>query len=338
MQDGNIAAYWKEKTEFVANAFVGWEKREEIQVRKLVIAQMMEIPEKYIGYYLKRDTWLLEFALGDDRDIDSTLIGKESIKRKVDSIIEICFYKEDYKSLLRIKGETAKDFSGKKEICDCIKDLLESETYERLTNQEKETLAIYEKIYFEQIELFNGYIEELVGKDIYYSILMEQWKTANEMATNISAQRNSMNNFYISMMSILIGGILFSDQFLGVNPWVRICMYIVIGGIGIQCCKMWNSQIENYKKMNGEKYTIINEIERNLPANVLLYEYKRTEQNARRNQNVINFSKKEEEIVELFKKGIFGVILIMLISTCWEARTELCNVIERIRFILDGMN
>lgn len=130
------------------------------------------------------------------------------------------------------------------------------------------------------------------------------------------------------MMSILIGGILFSDQLLGVNQLIRTLMYIVIMFMGVKCCDKWFSQIENFKKMNGAKYEVINELERSLPANVLLYEYIQTEKNARKNKVVINFSKKEEEIVTIFKRAIIGVTTIMIVSTWWETILELWKIMQ----------
>lgn len=311
----NIAAYWKEKTNLLEDEFEGWQRKEEIQIRKLVISRVMDIPENYITYYLKRDVWLLRFALGDDAEVDHSFAEENSTKEKVKSIIEEYFHKRDYEELCRIKGDKSTgNYISKKMVCDCIKGLVEQNVYSNLSNDEKALLDTYEKIYFEPVELFNEYVKEEADSEVYYSVLVEQWKTANEMAANISAQRNNMNSFYMSLMSVLVGGILFSDSLSNTNIAVKSVLYAVIWVIGTVCCQKWIAQIDNYGRLNAAKYDVINQLERNLPANVFLCEYMRTEENARRSKNKINFSQQEKEIAKLFRIVVMLVPIIMILS------------------------
>ena len=170
--------------------------------------------------------------------------------------------------------------------------------------------------------LFNENIKKEAGTEVYYTIMMEQWKTANEMAANISEQRNSMNNFYISLISVLVGGILFSDQLLSSNIIAKTVLCITIGVIGFICCQKWISQIENYKQLNGAKYEIINELEKNLSANVISYEYLITEKNEKTEKRKTSFSDQEKSIAKLFRAVILIVPLIIIISSwamwLWE--------------------
>ena len=311
-----LAAYWKEKTQTLDNAFEGWQRKEEIQIRKLIIANMMNIPEQHISYYLKRDIWLLKFALGDDTDVDHAFALEESTKDKVNAILKKYFYQKDFEALCQIGGEECpKEIAGRKEVCENIKKLVNQDSYNELSGSEQTRLNMYEKIYFDALELLNGYVAEMTGEETYCNILVEQWKTANEMAANISAQRNNMNNFFMSLMSILIGGILFSNQLVEMDIVSQTILYLVILVIGAVCCQKWIAQIKNYGRLNGAKYDVINELERHLPANVMLYEYMRTEQNSRRNKVKINFSKQEIEIAKLFRFVVITVPIFLLIST-----------------------
>lgn len=310
-----VEAYWKEKTELLENAFEGWQRKEEIQIRKLVIASMMNIPQQHLAYYLKRDKWLFRFALEDSADIDRSYVVEKSTKEKVNSLLEEYFYKKDFQTLHEISGEDCKMVViGRKEVCAYIKELVNRKNYDEISPNNQKRLDMYEKIYFDSLELMNGYLEDVVGSDTYYSILADQWKTANEMAANISAQRNNMNNFFMSLMSILIGGILFSNQLVDMDIVTQTTLYLVILIIGTVCCQKWIAQIKNYGRLNGAKYDVINELERNLPANVMLYEYMRTEQNSRRNQVKINFSKQEIEIAKLFRFVVIALPVFLLIS------------------------
>lgn len=315
----NIAEYWNEKTILLENLFEGWQRKEEIVVRKIIIAKVMDIPEERISYYLKRDSWYLKFTLGDDSIPDRDLIIKKSIKEKAQKMIEDYFYAKDYEALCKIKGiDTTECCNRKEQVRECIKELVEDKVYKNLNKSDKALLDMLEEIYYSPIELFNPYVEESAGSETYYAILVEQWKAANEMAENISAQRNNMNNFYMSLMSILIGSILFSEQVLDANILTRTVLYSVILIMGAVCCNKWIAQIDNYGKLNGAKYDVINALEKNLPANVMLYEYLHTEQNARRSKVKINFSKQEKDIAKLFRVIVILVPLWLLVSTWGE--------------------
>jgi len=315
----NIAEYWNEKTALLEKAFEGWQRQEEIQIRKLVIANVMDIPTEQIVYYLMRDAWYLKFVLGDDSEVNRNFAEEESTKEKVQKVITEYFYKKDYEVLCAIKGSSIVENDAlRSNVCDCIKELLEETIYNRLSKGDRTLVDTLEVIYFEPVELFNEYVKEVAGSENYCSMLVEQWKCANEMAANISAQRNNMNNFFMSLMSVLIGGILFSNQVLDANLIARTVLYGAILIIGAVCCNKWIAQIDNYGRLNGAKYEVINTIERNLPANVMLYEWLHTEQNARRNKKKINFSKQEKDIAKLFRFVVISVPALLLISAWGE--------------------
>ena len=166
-----------------------------------------------------------------------------------------------------------------------------------------------------EIKLINEDIKEKAGSEIYYTIMMEQWKTANEMAAQISEQRNNMNNFYMSLMSIIVGGILFSDQIVNTSIVVKTLMFIIIGIIGFICCQKWISQIENYKRLNASKYEVINELEKHLSANVMTYEYLLTEKKLPKGKRKISFSDQEKSIAKLYRLIIILVSIVMLIGS-----------------------
>lgn len=315
----NIVEYWNEKTALLEDAFEGWQKKEEMQIRKLIISQMMSIPEDEITFYLKRNSWYLKFVLGDTSELDRAFVMNESTKEKVQKIIEEYFYRKDYEILCVIRNGSVSTVSVEKNlVCECIKALVEDTIYRGLNKHDREIVDTLEKIYFDPVELFNEYVEESAGSETYYTILMEQWKTANEMAANISEQRNNMNNFYMSLMSILVGGVLFSNQLPDTNILIRSVLYVAVLIIGTVCCNKWIAQIDNYGKLNGEKYNVINALERKLPANVMLCEYLHTEKTARRNNEKISFSKQEKDIAKLFRFVLIAVSALMLAGAWGE--------------------
>lgn len=319
-----ITKYWEKKAELVQGAFKECNRKEELTIRKMIICAIMKIHERDIKYYLQNDIGFKKFALNDTSAIDETIM--DDMIDKVQEVIKCYFYKRDYCLLCGIEDLPQEDVD-KKQVCDKIMEMVKDDVYHTLNQERKQMVDILERVYFDPINLLNEHIKISAGSEVYYTILMEQWKTANEMAANISAQRNNMNNFYMSLMSILIGGILFSDQLLSTNDVAKTILFITISIMGVVCCNIWISQIENYGRLNGAKYDIINELERSLPANVMLCEYNRTENNARRTKRKINFSKQEKSIANLFRCMVVAVPILMLVGTWGD---EIWNFIQNL--------
>lgn len=328
----NVVTYWNSKKDLLdnqKNIFEGWNSNDEKTVRKIIISKMMDITIDNIPFYLNRDEWLKNFSHGDVGVVDSKDAVNESFNSKANNILIEKFYSEDAKELQIIcdKNNHQREIFDKSDVCNLIKKLLLPETLETLSPDNKRKVELYEKIYFEPIELINEYIRDKAGAEVYYTVLMEQWKTANEMAANISEQRNNMNNFYMSLMSILIGGILFSDQLLSTNIIAKTVLFLTIAVIGVFVCKKWRIQIDNYGRLNGAKYEIINELERNLSANVMYCEWLRSERNARKQKKKVNFSEQEKGIAKLFEYVVLIVPIVMLVGTWWD---EICNLIQMV--------
>ena len=164
----NIAEYWSEKNTLLDNAFEGWQRKDEIQVRKLIIAKIMAIPENRVTYYINRDIWYLDFVLGDVSELDRTFVMKESTKEKVQEIIEEYFYKKDYEAICAIKIDKIRKDTllerikkmlcnnkkydvidktfGRDRVCECIKKLVEDAIYKELSTSDKSMVDILEKI------------------------------------------------------------------------------------------------------------------------------------------------------------------------------------------------
>ena len=316
----NLSEYWKEKeTELEKNkCLLGkTDKKKQEIIRKMIIVQIMQIPIDDLEYYLKRDQWLRDFS-GDCTGIDNELIYDNEIKEKTDEIIETVFYKPDLAMIRRIlkKSQNSADEKNyKQKICALIKDAVYPENFDKLHGEDRETVLTLEKVYTEPVELINGYIREKIGPNTYhyYSLLMEQWKTANEMAANISAQRNNMNNFYMSLMSILVGGVLLGDGVLKTNidKGSQTVLYIFVIFIGTLCCNKWIRQINSYKELNATKFEIINELERFLPANVMLCEWIRVDKKSRRKKRVV-FSDQDISIAKTFRVVMIIVPAVIL--------------------------
>ena len=162
-------------------------------------------------------------------------------------------------------------------------------------------------------QLFNDDVKKNTTEDVYFTALLEQWKTANELTATISAQRNNINNFYMSLLSLLIGGILLSDRLMNEHILARTVMLALILVVGIACCVTWIKQVDKCKRINYQKYQIIEALEKQLPANVLSFE------------SQIPTAKKPGKALSDYEKSlaiIFGLVIslitvTMLVETWW---------------------
>ena len=150
---------------------------------------------------------------------------------------------------------------------------------------------------------------EYKSNPTYYQFLLEQWKTATQLASNISSQRQQTNNFYMTAMTMLTSGLLFICNLENITPLIR---WIVGFGsvIGLICCICWFIMIRSFSKINAAKYHIINEIEQYLPANVLNYEHElktASKKSKDKKYDYVSFAK-----VERIMPLVFAVLFVLV--------------------------
>lgn len=92
--------------------------------------------------------------------------------------------------------------------------------------------------------------------------LVEQYKLTITMADKISDRRAIANNFFLTLntMVVSINGI-FGNKF------------ILLHLVAITICVVWFLLLNNYKKLNNVKFRIINKLEKELPKNIMAYEW-----------------------------------------------------------------
>lgn len=168
----------------------------------------------------------------------------------------------------------------------------------------------------------------IADNEAYHNILLEQWCTANELTAHISEQRNNINNFYTSLLSLLIGGLLVSERIAAGGLASRTVFLLVILVLAIFCCITWIRQIEKCKRINYQKFQIIAQLEQRLPANVLSYEDKidivQTDKK-RTFPRKTALSDYEKKLATVFCVAISLIVAIMLIEMWWN---PLCNLIR----------
>lgn len=102
-------------------------------------------------------------------------------------------------------------------------------------------------------------------------VLFEQYKMAVSSAETTSNRRADSNKFFLSINSIIVGGILFiNEKVEHIDPQ----SILLVAGFGIVVCLIWLLSITDYKKLNGAKFEIIHDIEKDLPVPFYTKEWK----------------------------------------------------------------
>ncbi len=167
--------------------------------------------------------------------------------------------------------------------------------------------------------LFNPEIQKRARQDgTYAAMVLEQWKTANEQTANISSQRNNINNFYMSLLSLLIGGILLSERVMAEALVSKTITLVIIMALGVVCCRSWINQVEKCRRINAQKFAIITQLEKELPANAISYESQVPEPETESKKKHRNLSDYEKNLAFVFGIAIILIVVVMLLEMWWE--------------------
>lgn len=108
----------------------------------------------------------------------------------------------------------------------------------------------------------------------YRKHLFMQYKLCVEMADRVSSRRNTANNFFLSVNTLLVAIIGALSQ-LGSSSISYILLWAIIASIaGILFCLCWATTIRRYRDLNNAKFNVINAIEKRLPASAFTTEWK----------------------------------------------------------------
>ena len=99
----------------------------------------------------------------------------------------------------------------------------------------------------------------------YPDHLLEQYKLYVEMADRVSQRRDQSNKFYATIYSALAAILVLASRFdLSDDTWGL--AFLVAGLVGALLAGIWFMNIRSYRTLNSAKFQIINEIEKQLPA------------------------------------------------------------------------
>lgn len=102
-------------------------------------------------------------------------------------------------------------------------------------------------------------------------VYFEQYKMAVDSANGVSARRAEVNRFFLSVNSILAGGIIFINEDVSTIVTDSI---VFASTFGVVVCLIWFLTILDYKRLNGAKFELISVMEKSLPVQFYSDEWK----------------------------------------------------------------
>lgn len=131
-------------------------------------------------------------------------------------------------------------------------------------------------------------------------IILAQWQTCVEMASDTSQRRDSMNNIFMSLNIAIMAATAF--------VWDIKSILLLISGVIV--CILWLLLIRNYKLLNTAKFEVINSLEEQLPA--LPY---KSEWNLLKKNKKYCDSTKLEKILPITFICLYGIAIFIILLT-----------------------
>lgn len=102
-------------------------------------------------------------------------------------------------------------------------------------------------------------------------ILFEQYKMAVASTDKVSDRRADSNKFFLSINSIIAGGLIFINEKI---DKLDASSLLLAAMFGIVVCLVWFFTILDYKRLNGAKFELIDDMEKDLPVKFYSDEWK----------------------------------------------------------------
>ncbi len=139
------------------------------------------------------------------------------------------------------------------------------------------------------------------------SQILELYKLHVEMIDRVSQKRISQNQFYVTVLTGILGGFaLVIDRKMIENSNY---IYATTGFIGLTICLLWFVNVRSYKKLNSAKFKVLAEIENKLEFQF----YEKEWQIIKKDKSYLKFSTIEQLTPFIFSVPFF-VMFVYAIS------------------------
>ncbi len=104
----------------------------------------------------------------------------------------------------------------------------------------------------------------------YPDHFLEQYKLYVEMADRVSQRREQSNRFYVTLLAALAALLVVVARFVLAEEGAEVAfltgVVLICGIFGAALSVIWWINIRSYRELNSAKFTIINRMEKQLPA------------------------------------------------------------------------
>jgi len=102
----------------------------------------------------------------------------------------------------------------------------------------------------------------------YHNHILEIYKLYLDLSDKLSARRLSVNSFFLTINSVIIGILGYGQVGLSLRPETAPTQefYWIISALGMIMCVVWFKIIHSYKKIMRARFTVIQHIEQQLPV------------------------------------------------------------------------
>ena len=133
---------------------------------------------------------------------------------------------------------------------------------------------------------------------------LDLYKLAVEMADRVSARRTAANSFFLAVQTALV-------TLLGVDGLSQ----QAVAGAGLVLAGAWWLLLRSYRKLNGAKFQVILEMERQLPVAVFKEEWTALKDGGVAGKTRLRNRYADLGVVEQVVPAIFAVIYIVVMIT-----------------------
>lgn len=136
--------------------------------------------------------------------------------------------------------------------------------------------------------------------------LLEQYKLYIEMMDRVTARRGQANQFYLSLLSALLGVLtLFADS--QKNLAYSKTLFLLLSLLGLILCISWWITIHSYKQLNYLKFKVIYEMEEELPFPCYQREWE-----IEKSDQTVNYQRlsKVEKLIPILLGIIYTILLL----------------------------
>lgn len=108
-------------------------------------------------------------------------------------------------------------------------------------------------------------MEKKIDKKVNSQLLLDQYRIYVEHITNFANRRDSMNQFYLSIISAIFGVLMLLFQQNAIKTELEYSIFALMSIFGIILCFTWNQNIKAYRNLSKIKLELINKLEEKLP-------------------------------------------------------------------------